>query len=102
MTRKRLVKEFEKLGYECLQNDKYGFQFKKEIPQYKFTQNIEILYKSSGNHIAMSCDDHIYKDDRGIWSNCVCGTNIKETKLMLKALKIIDREYKKNAERTEE
>lgn len=48
--------KLEDLGFKKIKEDKYGAEYKRYNEQFRFTQKLDIMHKSDGNHIVQSYD----------------------------------------------
>lgn len=89
---RNIDREFEKIGFTKIEEDKYGVEYERYNEKYKYTQVIYIGHKSSGNHIVQSYDEGVM-DENKIGNICV-GLTYPETKLVLKKFRQMKRKYK--------
>lgn len=80
---KSIDDKFEELGFKKVDQTKYGAYYEKEIADYKYVHQIDILHKQSGRHIVISSQKDINKDG---FSNAVGLTKL-EMKLCIKKMK---------------
>ena len=73
------------IGFEKVEEDKYGCSYKRKDKKYNFTQKVVIEHKKSGRHILQSYDPDL-EDDKGIGNTCV-GLTGYEMKLFIKKMK---------------
>lgn len=83
------------LGFEKNDEDKYGVSYSRVISineNNKYTHNLDILHKASGNHIIQSYEEGLNNDG----FNNMVGLNYKTTKLAMKKYRQLKRKYKWN------
>lgn len=86
----KVDKEFEKLGFTKILENKFGVEYNKYIEEFDYNHVIIILHKKSGKHIIQSYQRQLNSDG---FNNCV-GMTLKETKLIMKKFKELKRKYK--------
>lgn len=91
---KSIDDKFEAIGFKKIDEDCYGVMYEREVPEFKFIQVLDLIHKSSGNHIVQSYDKNL-RDTEGIGNTCV-GLTMYEMKLCLKKMKKIGWKVKKN------
>ena len=82
---KTVDEKLEDLGFKKVQDDDHIVSYERYDEQYQFTQVLDILHKSSGEHIIQSFDKNLF-DEKGIGNTCM-GLTYYETKLALKKMK---------------
>ena len=90
---KSIDTQFEEIGFKKIKEDEYGVSYKRFNKQFKFTQVLDILHKSSGKHIVQSYDSSL-TDTKNIGNTCV-GLTMYEMKLCLKKMKQMGWKIKK-------
>lgn len=85
---KSVDEKLKEIGFVKIEEDKYGVRYERENSKYNFTQSVDILHKSSGEHILQSYDPDLM-DQKKIGNTCV-GLTEYEMKLFLKKMKQID------------
>lgn len=78
-------KKFKKIGFEKIEENKYGVTYRRYNEKYGFSQKISILHKASGCHIVQSYDENLM-DEKRIGNTCV-GLTMYEMKLCLRKMK---------------
>lgn len=77
--------KFAALGYTKKKDDKFMVRYEKKADGFKYIKRIDILCKSSGNHIVQNYDPNL-GDEKNIGNTCV-GLTYKELKLCMKKMK---------------
>ena len=85
---KRIHKAFEKLGYDCLTENRFGVTYAKDYGSYRHI--IQAFHQSNGGYLVKSCEEEFNSDGR----NNVIGMTPKELKLIVKAAHRMSRKYK--------
>lgn len=85
---KSVDEKLKEIGFIKIEEDKYGVRYERKNSKYNFTQSVDILHKSSGEHILQSYDPDLM-DQKKIGNTCV-GLTGYEMKLFLKKMKQID------------
>lgn len=80
---KNVDEKFKEIGFIKVEETKYGAYYERYIEEYKYTQCLVLLHKSSGIHIIQSYQKGINKD----WFSNMIGLSMYETKLALKKMK---------------
>lgn len=83
-------KEMEKLGFEKIEESKFGASYRKENKEYNFTQRLDIVHKNNGNHIIQS---YVEGTNSEGFNNCV-GLSYPEIKSILKKYRELKRKYR--------
>ena len=83
-------RKMEKLGFEKIEENKFGVSYRKENKEYNFTQRIDIVYKSSENHLIQSYVEGTNSDG---FNNCV-GLTYAEMKAVMKKYRELKRKYR--------
>lgn len=83
-------KEMEKLGFEKIEESKFGASYRKENKEYNFTQRLDIVHKNNGNHIIQS---YVEGTNSEGFNNCV-GLSYPERKSILKKYRELKRKYR--------
>lgn len=73
------------IGFEKIEENKSGVEYRRKDNKYKYTQTVFIGRKISGRHILQSYDSNLM-DEKGIGNTCV-GLTGYEMKLFLKKMK---------------
>ena len=82
---KSIDKKFEDIGFHKLEDNKHFVEYARFNKEGKYTQVIDIYYKSNGKHIVLSYDKDLF-DVKKIGNTCV-GLTYYEMKLVLKKMK---------------
>ena len=83
-------RKMEKLGFEKIEENKFGVSCRKENKEYNFTQRIDIVHKSSENHLIQSYVEGTNSDG---FNNCV-GLTYAEMKAVMKKYRELKRKYR--------
>lgn len=83
-------RKMEKLGFEKIEENKFGVSYRKENKEYNFTQRIDIVHKSSENHLIQSYVEGTNSDG---FNNCV-GLTYAEMKAVMKKYRELKRKYR--------
>lgn len=83
-------KEMEKLGFEKIEENKFGVSYRKEIKKYNFTQRLDIGHKADGNHLIQSYVEGMNSEG---FNNCV-GVTYPEMKSVMKKFRELKRKYR--------
>lgn len=78
-------KKFEDIGFKKISENKYGAEYERYNGQFKFTQSLCLMHKSSGHHIVQSYDKELF--DEKMIGNCVVGLTMYEMELCLKKMR---------------
>lgn len=89
---KTIDDRFKEIGFTKTKEDKYGVSYTRYNLDYKFTQNLDILYKEHGANIIQSYDASLH-DINNIGNTCV-GLTIYEVKLCIKKMKQWMKKYR--------
>lgn len=87
---KNADKLLEKLGFEKIEESKFGVSYRKENKEYNFIQRLDICHKASGNHLFQSYVEGINSDG---FNNCV-GLTYPEMKVAMKKYQELKRKYR--------
>ena len=83
-------REMEKLGFEKIEENKFGVSYRKEIKKYNFTQRLDIGHKADGNHLIQSYVEGMNSEG---FNNCV-GVTYPEMKAVMKKFRELKRKYR--------
>lgn len=67
---KSVDKKIEEMGFKVVEENEYGVEYERYNENYKYTQCVSILHKSSGRHILQSYDKELF-DSKCIGNTCV-------------------------------
>ena len=87
---KKADKLLKRLGFEKIEENKFGVSYRKEIKKYNFTQRLDIGHKADGNHLIQSYVEGINSEG---FNNCV-GITYPETKAVMKKYRELKRKYR--------
>ena len=82
---KSIDEKFKEIGFNKIKENEYGVRYDRYVEEYKFTQTLDLLHKSSGRHIVQSYDNEL-RDQKNIGCTCV-GLTMYEMKLCIKKMK---------------
>ena len=82
---KRIDKKFEKIGFTKVKENDSIVSYERYIPQFKYTQVLELMYKESGRHIVFSYEKGSSSVGNGFCA--VVGISMREMKLCIKKMK---------------
>lgn len=83
-------RKMERLGFEKIEESKFGASYRKENKEYNFTHRLDIGHKASGNHLFQSYVEGINSEG---FNNCV-GITYPETKTIMKKFRELKRKYR--------
>lgn len=83
-------KTMEKNGFEKIEENKFGASYRKKNKEYNFTQRLDIIHKSSENHLIQSYVEGTNSDG---FNNCV-GLTYPEMKAVMKKYRELKRKYR--------
>lgn len=83
-------RKMERLGFEKIEESKFGASYRKENKEYNFTQRLDIVHKNNGNHIIQS---YVEGTNSEGFNNCV-GLSYPEIKSILKKYRELKRKYR--------
>ena len=83
-------KAMEKLGFEKIEENKFGASYRRKNKEYNFTQRLDIIHKSSENHLIQSYVEGTNSDG---FNNCV-GLTYPEMKAVMKKYRELKRKYR--------
>ena len=83
-------RKMEKLGFEKIEENKFGVSYRKDNKEYNFTHRIDIVHKSSENHLIQSYVEGTNSDG---FNNCV-GLTYAEMKAVMKKYRELKRKYR--------
>lgn len=83
-------RKMERLGFEKIEESKFGASYRKENKEYNFTQRLDIVHKNNGNHIIQS---YVEGTNSEGFNNCV-GLSYPEIKAILKKYRELKRKYR--------
>ena len=87
---KKADKLLKRLGFEKIEENKFGASYRKENKEYNFTQRLDIVHKNNGNHIIQSYVEGVNSDG---FNNCV-GLTYPEMKAVMKKYRELKRKYR--------
>lgn len=87
---KRADKLLKGLGFEKIEENEFGTNYRKENKEYNFTQRLDIVHKASGNHLFQSYVEGINSEG---FNNCV-GLTYPEMKAVMKKYRELKRKYR--------
>lgn len=87
---KKADKLLKRLGFEKIEENKFGVSYRKENKEYNFAQRLDIVRKSSGNHLVQSYVEGTNSDG---FNNCV-GLTYPEMKAVMKKYRELKRKYR--------
>lgn len=90
---KTIDEKFAEIGFEKIEEDKYGAYYEREVPVYNYTQVLFLGHKASGLHVIQSYDKNLM-DERKI-GNTGVGLTMYEAKLCIKKMKQMGWKVKK-------
>lgn len=83
-------KAMEKLGFEKIEENKFGASYRRKNKEYNFTQRLDIGHKAGGNHLFQSYVEDTNSDG---FNNCV-GVTYPEMKAVMKKYRELKRKYR--------
>lgn len=86
----KVDRKMERLGFEKIEESKFGASYRKENKEYNFTQRLDIVHKNNGNHIIQS---YVEGTNSEGFNNCV-GLSYPEIKAILKKYRELKRKYR--------
>lgn len=78
-------KKLEDLGFKKTREDKFGAEYERVFPGYKFTHKVALLHKENGRHLLQSYDPDLLDGKKSGCTNV--GLTYNEAKLFLKKMK---------------
>ena len=87
---KKADKLLKRLGFEKIEESKFGASYRKEIKKYNFTQRLDIGHKADGNHLIQSYVEGMNSEG---FNNCV-GVTYPEMKAVMKKFRELKRKYR--------
>ena len=91
--------KFKEIGFEKIEESKYGVRYERKVPVYNYTQVIYLGHKASGMHLTQSYDKDLI-DEKKI-GNTGVGLTMYEVKLCLKKMKQMGWKVKKEIDWSE-
>jgi hypothetical protein len=82
---KTVDEKFEEIGFRKIEESFYGATYVRYSAEFKYTQILDLVHKSSGRHLIQSYDRDLM-DTKKIGNTCV-GLSMYETKLCIKKMK---------------
>lgn len=83
-------RKMERLGFEKIEENKFGVSYRKENKEYNFAQRLDIGHKADGNHLLQSYVEGTNSDG---FNNCV-GITYPEMKAVMKKFRELKRKYR--------
>lgn len=87
---KKADKLLKRLGFEKIEENKFGVSYRKENKEYNFAQRLDIGHKADGNHLLQSYVEGVNSDG---FNNCV-GLTYPEMKAVMKKYRELKRKYR--------
>ena len=77
--------KLQEIGFIKVEEGDYLTRYQRKNEKYNYVQTLDLCHKSSGRHIAYSCDENL-SDTKGIGNTCV-GITMYEMSLCIKKMK---------------
>ena len=90
---KTIDEKFEEIGFTKIEENEYGVRYQRDVKEYNYIQTLDILHKTSGNHIVQSYDANLI-DEKKIGNTCV-GLTMYEMDLCIQKMKQMGWKIKK-------
>lgn len=87
---KKADKLLKRLGFEKIEENKFGVSYRKENKEYNFAQRLDIGHKADGNHLLQS---YVERTNYDGFNNCV-GITYPEMKAVMKKFRELKRKYR--------
>lgn len=87
---KKADKLLKRLGFEKIEENKFGVSYRKENKEYNFAQRLDIGHKADGNHLLQSYVEGANSDG---FNNCV-GITYPEIRAVMKKFRELKRKYR--------
>lgn len=87
---KKADKLLKRLGFEKIEENKFGVSYRKENKEYNFAQRLDIGHKADGNHLFQSYVEGINSEG---FNNCV-GVTYPEIRAVMKKYRELKRKYR--------
>lgn len=87
---KKADKLLKRLGFEKIEENKFGVSYRKENKECNFAQRLDIGHKEDGNHLLQSYVEGTNSDG---FNNCV-GITYPEMKAVMKKFRELKRKYR--------
>ena len=87
---KKADKLLKRLGFEKIEENKFGVSYRKENKEYNFAQRLDIGHKADGNHLLQSYVEGTNSDG---FNNCV-GITYPEMKAVMKKFRELKRKFR--------